>query len=148
MHMSLHSFSFSPISHCHTDSDLDRPKSRIVRFAWFLLLFVGFYGVTEKDLAAQTLIPGFSQTVVPGPTAGEWNEAVGIRFESNGRMWVWERGGRVWIKDTSDTTPVLLLNISEEVGAWDDHGFLGFAIDPHFRQNGYIYLLYVVDRHY
>src|SRR6185436_4729993 len=28
------------------------------------------------------------------------------------------------------------------------HGMLGFAVDPEFRVNGYIYLLYVVDRYY
>jgi PKD repeat protein len=114
-----------------------------------LLVAIALCGlVGATNLSAQTLIPGFSQTVVPGPTAGEWNEAVGIHFESNGRMWVWERGGRVWFKDTTDAAPTLLLNISEEVGAWDDHGLLGFALDPHFRQNGYIYLLYVVDRYH
>jgi hypothetical protein len=41
-----------------------------------------------------------------------------------------------------------MLDISEEVGAWEDHGMLGFALDPNFRANGYIYLLYVVDRYY
>jgi len=42
----------------------------------------------------------------------------------------------------------LLLDISEEVGAWHDHGLLGFALHPQFDANGYIYLLYLVDRHY
>ena len=36
----------------------------------------------------------------------------------------------------------------DEVGAWGDHGMLGFALDPNFRVNGYIYVLYVVDRYY
>src|SRR5437667_11946289 len=29
-----------------------------------------------------------------------------------------------------------------------NHGMLGFALDPNFRVNGYIYVLYVVDRYY
>ena len=41
-----------------------------------------------------------------------------------------------------------MLDISEEVGAWHDHGLLGFALHPQFAQNGYIYLLYLVDRHH
>ncbi len=45
-------------------------------------------------------------------------------------------------------SPTLLLDISEEAGAWEDHGMLGFALDPNFRSNGYIYLMYVVDRYY
>src|SRR6266850_996196 len=91
---------------------------------------------------------GFSETIVPGPNAGAWNEAVGLAFDSAGRMFVWERPGRVWFKDTNDTSFSLLLDISEEVGDWGDYGCLGFAVDPNFRQNGYIYLLYTVDRHH
>ena len=45
-------------------------------------------------------------------------------------------------------TKRLVLDISEEVGAWHDHGLLGFALHPQFETNGYIYLLYVVDRHH
>src|SRR6185503_961577 len=37
---------------------------------------------------------------------------------------------------------------SPEVGNWRDHGLLGFTLDPNFLSNGYIYLLYAVDRHY
>ena len=48
----------------------------------------------------------------------------------------------------TDASFTLLIDISEEVGAWLDHGFLGFALDPNFRVNGHIYLLYAVDRHH
>src|SRR5205823_1717761 len=101
------------------------------------LIFVG-------NVEASTVPAGFTETTISGP----WGDAVGITFESNGRMYVWERTGLVWFQDSADTSPTLLLNISEEVGAWEDHGLLGFALDPNFRVNGYIYLLYVVDRYY
>ena len=39
---------------------------------------------------------GFSEAIIPGPSAGDWNEAVGITFDPVGRMFVWERGGHVW----------------------------------------------------
>ncbi|QNH63092.1 PKD domain-containing protein [Hymenobacter sediminicola] len=61
-------------------------------------------------------------------------------------MFVWERGGKVWVVYNGQRT--LLLDISEEVGAWNDHGLLGFALHPQFETNGYIYLFYLVDRHY
>src|SRR6267378_2464707 len=96
--------------------------------------------ISTLSAMAANLPPGFSETVIPGPTSGGWNEAAGMTFESNGRMYVWERSGRVWLQDPSDTAPSLLIDIGEEVGAWLDHGFLGFALDPNFRQNGYIYL--------
>ncbi len=63
-------------------------------------------------------------------------------------MYVWERSGKVWFKDPGDTSFTLLLDISEEVGDWQDYGMAGFALDPAFRSNGYIYVLYVVDRYY
>src|SRR5262249_33068081 len=68
--------------------------------------------------------------------------------DQTGRMFVWERGGRIWFKDPAESSFTQLLDISEEVGDWEDHGCLGFALDPNFRLNGYIYLFYVVDRHY
>jgi glucose/arabinose dehydrogenase len=41
-----------------------------------------------------------------------------------------------------------VLDISEEVGFWSSNGLLGATIDPNFKENGYIYLLYNVDRHH
>src|ERR1051325_601635 len=105
---------------------------------------IGGLAIAQGDLSAATVPAGFTETAISGP----WGDAVGITFESNGRMYVWERTGKLWFEDTTDTSPTLLLNISEEVGAWGDHGMLGFALDPNFRVNGYIYLLYVVDRYY
>ena len=103
-------------------------------------------GVPEA--AAISVPAGFTETVVPGPNAGAWNEAVGVTFNTTGRMFVWERAGRVWFRDPGETNFTQLLNLSEEVGNWGDHGCLGFTLDPDFNVNGNIYLLYVVDRHY
>ncbi|HKK39810.1 MAG TPA: PQQ-dependent sugar dehydrogenase, partial [Cryomorphaceae bacterium] len=36
----------------------------------------------------------------------------------------------------------------EEVGFWADHGLISAVLDPDFLENGYIYLLYNVDRHH
>jgi glucose/arabinose dehydrogenase/fibronectin type 3 domain-containing protein len=104
--------------------------------------------LTGSIAQAATLPTGFAETVVAGPNAGNWNLPVGMTFDSTGRTYVWEREGRIWFQERGSTTWVLLLNISEEVGAWGDYGLLGFALDPNFRVNGYIYLMYVVDRHH
>src|SRR5689334_14175445 len=113
-----------------------------------LLLAIGTCLLWLFSAQAATVAPGFAETVIPGPSAGNWDEAVGLTFEDNGRMYVWERSGRVWFKDTTDSSFTKLLDISEEVGDWGDYGCLGFALDPNFRANGYIYLLYTVDRHH
>src|SRR3954470_12413765 len=102
--------------------------------------------LTLSARAAQstTLPPGFSEQVV----GSGWTEPVGVLFEDNGRMWVWERAGRVWIVENGVKMDYPMIDISNEVGGWRDFGLLGFALDPNFRQNGYIYLLYVVDHHH
>ena len=94
-------------------------------------------------LRAQAPPAGFTSTVV----AAGWDEAVGLAFTSTGsRLFVWERPGRVWVVTSGQRQ--LVLDISQEVGGWEDHGLLGFALDPNFTTNGYLYLLYVVDRHH
>ncbi|NDK55863.1 PQQ-dependent sugar dehydrogenase [Pontibacter fetidus] len=80
---------------------------------------------------------------------GAWNAAVGLTFSKDGkRMYVWEKGGKVWIVENGEKLPTPLVDITEEVADWGDHGLLGFAIDPNFDSNGYIYLYYAVDRHH
>ena len=75
-------------------------------------------------------------------------QAVGITFDEDGRMFVSEKGGKVWIVENGVKSTNPLIDISEEVGNWRDFGLLGFALDPDFLVNGYIYLLYIVDRHH
>src|SRR6266850_8211139 len=127
----------------------DSRTSPATAIRWFAVVACGLLSAgTHHALSAATVPPGFTETVVAGPSGGNWTEAVGLTFDSTGRIVVWERPGRVWFKDPGDATFSPLLDIREEVGDWQDHGFLGFALDPNFRVNGYIYLLYVVDRHY
>ncbi|HEX7862769.1 MAG TPA: LamG-like jellyroll fold domain-containing protein [Verrucomicrobiae bacterium] len=109
---------------------------------------MGFALLTIVSTRSATLPPGFAETVVSGPSGGNWNLPVGITFDSTGRSFVWEREGRIWFQDYGTTTWTLLLDINDEVGAWGDYGLVGFALDPNFRANGHIYLMYVVDRHH
>lgn len=93
---------------------------------------------------AQILEPNFSDALV----MGGWTEPVGATWDANGRLYVWEKRGMVWIVENGVRLPNPLLNIAEEVGNWRDHGFLGFALDPNFLSNGRIYGMYTVDRHH
>lgn len=79
---------------------------------------------------------------------GGWNQVVGMTFDQNGKLYVWERAGKVWIVENGVKNPTPLIDISQEVGGWRDFGLLGFALDPNFQTNGHIYLWYVVDRHH
>lgn len=99
---------------------------------------------TPAGSHAQSLPPNFSDALV----MGGWDAPVGATWDANGRMYVWEKAGRVWIVDNGVKLTPPLIDISEEVGNWRDHGCLGFALDPDFLTNGRIYLMYLVDRHH
>lgn len=126
-----------------------RIRKSIRALVWWPRLAAGCLGLAGlQPLLAANLPAGFTEAVIPGPAGGNWSEAVGVTFSDAGRMFVWERPGRVWFRDPGETNFTQLLDISEEVASYSDHGLLGFAVDPSFAGNGKIYLLYVVDRHH
>ncbi len=115
---------------------------------FFLLL--GAIAFPFAVIFSQTFPAGFQMTDI----GTGWVQPAGAQFSPDGqKLFVWEKGGKVFVcnRDVNgvyvkQTTPVL--DISDEVGNWRDHGLLGFALDPSFSTNGYFYLLYVVDRYY
>ena len=107
-------------------------------------LTLGWLWLLSTAIPALSLPPNFYDESI----ADDWNQAVGLTFASDGRMLVWEKAGRVWIVENGVRSAAPLIDISEEVGDWRDYGLLGFALDPNFYSNGYIYLLYVVDYHH
>ena len=114
------------------------------------VLAITLFGWTVQ-LSAQTFPSGFSKSNI----GSGWNQPVGATFSKDGnKLFVWEKGGKVYMCKWNPITQVYnkqatpVLDISQEVGNWRDHGLLGFALDPNFSSNGLIYLLYVVDRHY
>lgn len=110
-----------------------------------LFLLCAFITSSTSFAQTATLPQGF----VEEPVASNWTAPVGLTFSKNGnRMYVWEKSGKVWIVENGVKAATPLIDINEEVGDWGDHGLLGFAIDPSFDTNGYIYLLYAVDRHH
>jgi glucose/arabinose dehydrogenase len=108
------------------------------------LLTLLILAATPCFLQASTLPANFAEETI----GAGWNEAVGIVFSTEGRMFVWERGGRVWNVENGIKATNPFLDISEETGVWNNFGLLGFCLDPNFSANGYVYALYVVDPHY
>ena len=107
-----------------------------------LILALSLLGVA--GLARADLPPGFVRI----PVHGTFDQPAGVTFDNNGRMYVWERGGRVWIVENNVKAATPLVDISDEVGWWGDHGLLGFALHPNFLENGWIYLFYAVDHYH
>jgi len=61
---------------------------------------------------------------------------------------VWTKHGQVWRWLGGSFLPQPLVDITEEVADWNAHGLHGFAFDPHYESNGFVYLYYAVDRHH
>lgn len=111
----------------------------VVVFIWITSLILCF------SAFSQNLPANFQAQLV----SNSWTNLEGFRFDNTGQMYVWEKAGKVWVVDTNGVKLANpLIDISEEVGDWRDHGLNGFALDPNFRVNGYFYLYYTVDRHY
>lgn len=114
----------------------DHAYSRLRRTIWTLTV------VSSLGSVAVGLPPGFvEENVLTG-----LSQPVGVTFSTDGRLFFWEKAGRVFIVENG--VKRLLLDISAEVLNWWDHGLLGFALDPDFNSNGNVYLLYAVDYEY
>ncbi len=111
-----------------------------MRSVWTIVL-CAVLAAFSSPARAQT---AFSDELV----IGGWDQAVGVCFDATGRGYVWEKGGKVWLVEGGVKSAQPLIDITEEVGNWRDYGLVGFAVDPNFYTNGYIYLSYVVDYHH
>jgi chitodextrinase len=108
----------------------------------FILFLILLLNITFINFS-QTLPAGFQDNQFEGG----YNQVTGVTFDAAGRMYTWEKGGKVFVK-IGAASSVLLLNISDEVNISTDSGLKSFALDPNFLTNGYIYLMYDVDRHH
>ncbi|HEY2604180.1 MAG TPA: PQQ-dependent sugar dehydrogenase [Thermoleophilaceae bacterium] len=100
--------------------------------------------------AAISLPPDFQEvTLASGFGAPGGGDPVDATWAPDGRMFVSDRAGVIWVHDPGDpaTQNAVLLNISDHVnnGPGTDHGLLGIATDTDFATNGFLYLLYTYD---
>ncbi len=104
-------------------------------------LFLSFQAVVlGQELPEDFYITEFDFTL---------DRPVGMRFMDNGASFIFGKKGIVWSLDSLgklQQDPVL--DISEEVTDWSDHGLVSMALDPDFPEQPYLYLYYTVDRHY
>jgi len=122
----------APTKH-HNPMDQKQP---VLIFLFGILLLPSLFAQLPKDFYDQLFLDGF-------------DFPMGIEFDERGYGYVWEKRGVVWVIDsTGKKLAEPLIDISEEVTNWKDHGLTGFALDPGFANNGRFYLLYALDLHY
>jgi glucose/arabinose dehydrogenase len=73
------------------------------------------------------------------------SQPAAIDFAPDGRLFVAERQGIVRIVQNGQVLAPPFIDLSEEMNARGDRGFLGLALDPEFAANGQVYLLYALD---
>lgn len=107
----------------------------------FLVLFLSVQTIaTGQQLPEYFYITEFDFTL---------DRPVGMRFMDNGAAFIFGKKGVVWALDSLgnlQSEPVL--DISEEVTDWSDHGLVSMALDPNFPEKPFLYLYYTVDRHH
>jgi glucose/arabinose dehydrogenase len=96
---------------------------------------------TTAAPAAQ-LPPGFGElTVITG-----LSQPMAVRFASDGRVFVAEKSGVIKVfTSLSDTTPDVISILPVQVHDYWDRGLIGFALDPNFPAQPYVYVAYVRD---
>jgi len=93
--------------------------------------------------AAMTVPTGFVvENAVPG---FGFNAPVAVAFLPDGRWLVAERRGRVYVVQNGVKSVTPLIDIEREVLYREDRGLMSLAVDPDFKTNRSIYLLYTVD---
>ena len=93
--------------------------------------------------AEPALPPGFQDEVV----FDDHEQPTNFRFAEDGRVFVAEKPGRIWVyDDLEDETPTLFADLRASVYDREDRGLLGLELDPEFTTGRpYVYALYTWD---
>jgi glucose/arabinose dehydrogenase len=105
----------------------------------FVILFINYI-----ICWGQSYPEGFNEEVA----YDQFDSPAGILHTVEDISIVWELSGKVWTISNGEISDGPVIDISEEVAYWGDLGMIGAVLHPDFLDNGYIYLLYSVDRHY
>ena len=112
---------------------------------WWLTVVLVAVGLCAAATNAATLPAGFSTVAVVRPDGRAWEQAEGLVSAPDGRLFIWERSGRVWIVGGRLASTAPALDLSDEVSTIGDLGLKGLALDPQFEANGYVYVSYAVE---
>ncbi|MGP8112464.1 MAG: hypothetical protein ACLQFT_08525, partial [Steroidobacteraceae bacterium] len=64
---------------------------------WLSVLGFLLLAASSHTARASSLPAGFADASVSRPDGQPWDGAAGVAFADDGRMFVWERTGRVWL---------------------------------------------------
>ncbi len=110
-------------------------------FGWWTTMLIAL--LCGVPAAAQTFAEaGFTaETVVTLPAYN----AVGVTFAPDGRLFIWQKDGKVRIFKNGALLPQPFLDLGNRVNVNAEQGLMGLALDRNFAANGFVYLLYVFE---
>lgn len=91
-------------------------------------------GIGDGPIANAVSVSGYQDLLI----VGGFNQPTAFEFLPDGRILVAEKHGVVKIRANGVTSTVI--DISNLVNDYWDHGLIGLAVDPDFTTNGWIYL--------
>lgn len=99
-------------------------------------------GLATGTVSGQVLPSGFHlDNRLPNRT-----EPTGVYFAHDGRVFVTEKSGRIFVyQNLLDTAPQVFADLSAQVHDFWDRGLLGFALDPRFPEQPYVYVQYAYN---
>lgn len=115
------------------------------KYLSYFLPVLGICLSISHNVRGQTLPEGFSIDVYLDGT--ELVTPTGMVHAEN-ISYVWELDGIIWPVINGVKSDEAIIDIKDEVGRWGDHGLLSVVLHPDFSSNGWMYLLYVVDRYH
>ena len=111
-----------------------------MRYLFSLGLILLFYVSIQAQLPS-----GFNREKI---FETEFSFPAGILPVDSNTYFVYELSGLIWAVVDGEKAEQPVLDLTDEVGFWAENGLLGATLDKNFRENGYLYLLYNVDRHH
>jgi glucose/arabinose dehydrogenase len=119
----------------------------LAAFAYALIAIA--LGALGPGMAHAANLPaGFQDTTLPfeGISHAGLNEPTALRFAPDGKVFVAQRTGQILVYDSvTDSTPTVFADLRVPVYDNGDRGILGLALDPHFSERPYVYVLYTYN---
>ncbi len=106
---------------------------------WLCMVLAAQMALAGTALAQTWPSPNFRQThAISGR-----NQPTQVRFAHDGRVFVAEKAGRIWMYgNLLDPAPVLVADLTAKVHDFWDRGLLGLELDPRFPEQPYLYVAY------
>ncbi len=111
----------------------------------------GFAGFNILILLAliSTVFPNSAQAALPAgfeveKVVGGLNLPAAMQFTTDGRIFIAEKAGGVRVVKNGVLLPTPVITLTD-VNSYGDRGLIGMALDPNFKTNGFIYLLYTYE---